>query len=1196
MAAALQASRAVQRVSPRSPAPARRLLLLLLLVALLLLVRGSRGGAGRGEERREGKAEEKEDDEEEEARRATIGLLAHGWNDVREWRAGLVKGVEYVKIDFSWMPPARCKLQVRPPSQMRPAGGTRGEGRGRKGDSSPVLLPALSLPSPPTSILAPPTFRTLIASSLLSPFSPYRTPFSPYRTPFSPYRTPFSPYLTPSPSLHPFFSPPSSAFACITGGAAMAVQSTWLLRIGALADLCPKNRPLLCTTNHTRAAMSAHVASHDMPRGDVAEEKAIRMHHVVPRGSSSRVLRVMARGTDLSSKNSTTNAGASGASGTGVSETGASETGASGASAASGARRGGDGIRWGDEAVRQWMRLFDDFFLRANAALHELHLSVEFFLNDMGGKCVAQRWRPWVIAWDDNDLTSRPATTNDPRDASDRFQVLNHDATFTWWAAAAQQQFMKFKDSPYALVLYEPQDERAFSMFSDVYLSANLTHTPGFRFASNIDPIMFRLFTAPSSHLATHTPYADDVSSPPPPFSRPAVAVIPLPANTTRYSMARDPTSSSTSTSSSSSNPPSPPSFAILTIHWLPGSPLSPPSSPVYTVQIAPSLPATHPPETIISSTALPGGELLSACEVEREKGGRPNGKGKGETQTEQVASEQVGSGRVASVSVLDLPHGMELEVGNGTFGGGVGGGRDGGGGGDETGEGRGSRDRRRVGVDGVVLVASDACGGHILLWFAYNSLALSLISRIDLAERMPQQAGSSKQLSSVAWSTVALERPASNEDGEMSGKHQQQQQGKSPKHGEDEGRGVDGSEVVMVGVEAYIPSENHLFNDSTAASGGDGQRADEEASRHSKGRRERGSREVQSCGLMGRLLLCSLPPLPAHHASNSPVDNHHTSAFSTACASVGRPFCLCLPTLSLLHATQQLAKLSKEDDKAESVAVAAGVRVGVEEASPEAVAVAVAEADSDPPEPPSRFEVVVTPPPHANPMPFARGSMPAVGMALVAGKRVAGEERERGKEREAGEARVLLLHTDAFCWNSFARHDTPLGSPQVCDLPRTIFGASQPGILAYTYGRLSTLHSRLSAAHASSISSPSTTTTNSPPSNAMVASACDSALLHGTYDQGVGAPAAALLLLPRASTRTHHTGERTGAEREEGEEEQGEERREEGKEGEEEGGVVAVAVAVHKGLARGGLNNCGDPLPAPGLVLDVWDMPPLLD
>ncbi|CAI5480962.1 unnamed protein product [Closterium sp. Yama58-4] len=296
---------------------------------------------------------------------------------------------------------------------------------------------------------------------------------------------------------------------------------------------------------------------------------------------------------------------------------------------------------------------YASYLLRANAALHDLRLNAKFFLNDMGGKCVAQRWRPWVIAWDDNDLTSRPATTNDPHDASDRFQVLNHDATFTWWAAAAEQQFMKFKDSPYALVLYEPQDERAFAMFSDVYLSANITHTPGFRFASNIDPIMFRLYTAPSSHLATHTPYADDVSSPPPPFSRPAVAVIPLPANSTRYVVTQHSTSSS---SSSSSNPSSTPSFAILTIHWLPDSPLDPPSSPVYTVQIAPSLPAAHPPETVISSNPLPGGELLSACEVENRKGGRADGGMKGETQTEQV-----GSGRVASVSVLDVPHGVAV-------------------------------------------------------------------------------------------------------------------------------------------------------------------------------------------------------------------------------------------------------------------------------------------------------------------------------------------------------------------------------------------------------------------------------------------------------------------------------------------------------------------------------------------------------
>ena len=68
----------------------------------------------------------------------------------------------------------------------------------------------------------------------------------------------------------------------------------------------------------------------------------------------------------------------------------------------------------------------------------------------------------------------------------------------------AEHKFYKFINSSYAIILYEPSDERDLLNFSDIYISSGVDHKPGFRFAYNGDPAMFAIYTASRTGRATH--------------------------------------------------------------------------------------------------------------------------------------------------------------------------------------------------------------------------------------------------------------------------------------------------------------------------------------------------------------------------------------------------------------------------------------------------------------------------------------------------------------------------------------------------------------------------------------------------------------------------------------------------------------------------------------------------------------------
>ncbi len=95
--------------------------------------------------------------------------------------------------------------------------------------------------------------------------------------------------------------------------------------------------------------------------------------------------------------------------------------------------------------------------------------------------------------------------SNDHEKGYDRFAILNDpEDTLSWTILASELvQYAKFKHSPYTFLLWEPDGEKEFNDYSRYYLTSSAgAHGPGFRFAINIDPVMFALYSSASSKQA----------------------------------------------------------------------------------------------------------------------------------------------------------------------------------------------------------------------------------------------------------------------------------------------------------------------------------------------------------------------------------------------------------------------------------------------------------------------------------------------------------------------------------------------------------------------------------------------------------------------------------------------------------------------------------------------------------------------
>ena len=158
----------------------------------------------------------------------------------------------------------------------------------------------------------------------------------------------------------------------------------------------------------------------------------------------------------------------------------------------------------------EWVRLVDDFFVKANEILFNYSLNVEFVLDSgVPAKCHADRWRPWVSTstWTEDALFSNNVTLG-----YDRYQVLNPNAAASQskrrklsgapcgdFASCAELEFGKFANettSYHSYQVYEPSDQVTIQENIGIFLETGVRHDPGLRFAINIDPAMFQVYSA----------------------------------------------------------------------------------------------------------------------------------------------------------------------------------------------------------------------------------------------------------------------------------------------------------------------------------------------------------------------------------------------------------------------------------------------------------------------------------------------------------------------------------------------------------------------------------------------------------------------------------------------------------------------------------------------------------------------------
>lgn len=181
-----------------------------------------------------------------------------------------------------------------------------------------------------------------------------------------------------------------------------------------------------------------------------------------------------------------------------------------------------------------WVKLVDAFFDRANDIVKTYDLNIEFVLDSgVPNECHRNRWRPWVSTstWDKTALFS-----NDETLGYDRYQVLNPSwKTLTSsnvshlasgapcgdFASCASVRYGKFANitSSHSWQVYEPANERDIQSVLKTFFDAKISHDPGLRFAINIDPAMFQVYSAGDDPTETrpigrHQVFATNASSP----------------------------------------------------------------------------------------------------------------------------------------------------------------------------------------------------------------------------------------------------------------------------------------------------------------------------------------------------------------------------------------------------------------------------------------------------------------------------------------------------------------------------------------------------------------------------------------------------------------------------------------------------------------------------------------------------------
>lgn len=152
-----------------------------------------------------------------------------------------------------------------------------------------------------------------------------------------------------------------------------------------------------------------------------------------------------------------------------------------------------------------WVYLVGEMVSSANRITNSLAFPVEFAFDGKHAtavyECSVGLWEPWVSTY---------VQERDPPeimfDGSDdvtfkRMQILNNP--WKEYVETVEMNYGKFINSTYPWLAWEPSNQDEIEFTAALYVDKGISHSPGFRFAINCDPVMFSLYSSPVTSTAT---------------------------------------------------------------------------------------------------------------------------------------------------------------------------------------------------------------------------------------------------------------------------------------------------------------------------------------------------------------------------------------------------------------------------------------------------------------------------------------------------------------------------------------------------------------------------------------------------------------------------------------------------------------------------------------------------------------------
>ncbi|PRP77324.1 type A von Willebrand factor domain-containing protein [Planoprotostelium fungivorum] len=156
-----------------------------------------------------------------------------------------------------------------------------------------------------------------------------------------------------------------------------------------------------------------------------------------------------------------------------------------------------------------WLSLVDDFIREANDTIQSLGLNVNLVLDGNatpgGGRtCLADRWRPLVSTYIFNSDPFCAALGNNCKGA-DRFQIWNQPVP-KWlpWLLIDLYSYIGYgkfgRQTTWPFLIWEPDRQDIMIEAGAAYVQKGISQKAGFRYAINMDPVMWQVYTSPVSH------------------------------------------------------------------------------------------------------------------------------------------------------------------------------------------------------------------------------------------------------------------------------------------------------------------------------------------------------------------------------------------------------------------------------------------------------------------------------------------------------------------------------------------------------------------------------------------------------------------------------------------------------------------------------------------------------------------------